>query len=105
MVVVVAGCGGTPPEDQVRATAQRTAEALTGPHPERACQYMADHDACIGSIALANSMRIEVSAAVGIPPDWRARLARTKVVVNGGTARFGRATYVRRGDRWLLDNS
>jgi hypothetical protein len=102
--MLIAACGGSTPADQVRDTARHVGEAVTSPHPERACQYMVDRDRCIGSIAVANSMHLEVAAAVGMPADWRSRLAKAKITVSGDTARLAKARYVRRGDVWLVDN-
>lgn len=104
LAILAAGCGGASPEDQVRDTARHIGEAVSGPHPERACRYMTDRDACVGAVAVANSMNLEVSAAIGLPDDWRDRIDKAQVKVSGDTAKFGKATYVRHGDLWLLDN-
>ena len=110
---VIAGCGGSPSaEEQVRDTARKGVQALTSDHPERACQYMVDRDACVGAAVLTRGM--DVAALTGIPEDWEEMLERATVVVKGDTATItgfdvngdgkpGR--YVRKDGRWLADNS
>jgi len=109
--LVLVACGGRSPEDRVRDTARAAAEAMTSSHPERACKYMVDRDGCVGSVALANSLHLEVAAAVGIPDDWRSRLRDARIKVSGDEATIADWTgdgkpgrYVRRHGEWLVDN-
>jgi len=109
--LALVACGGRSPESEVRDTARAVAEAVTSPHPERACKHMLDREACVGAVAVANSLHIEVSAAVGMPDDWRSKLRDARISVDGDTATIADWTgdgepgrYVRRNGEWLVDN-
>jgi hypothetical protein len=74
---------------------------------------MVDRDGCVGSVATLKALKLDPASAVGIPDDWRAKLERATIKVNGTTAtlagfdlnRDGKpGRYVLRGDRWLSDN-
>ncbi len=105
------GCGsGAPDEQQVKDTARKVGEALTSDHPERVCQYYADHDACVGSIVTAKALGLDLAAVAGLPDDWRARLDKATVTVQGDKAEVSDYTgdgkpgrYFRRGGRWLVE--
>lgn len=88
-------------------------EALLSDHPERACSFMVDHDACIGSVVTLKAMKLDAAATLNIPDDWRDQLERAKITVDGSTATLrgfdvngdGKpGKYVLRGGRWLVDN-
>lgn len=109
---MIIGCGGsTSDQDKIRDIARQSIEATLGDHPESACQYTVDHDACIGAIATAHALNIQVSAIANYPKDWRARVDRAKITVNGSTATMspvkpgGKPTrLVLRDGQWLVDN-
>jgi hypothetical protein len=111
VLIVLAGCGGSSDADQVRALTYRMVEATLSSHPERACQYMVDRSGCVGGVVAAHAIGLDVGAAAGYPDDWRKRLARAKITVNGDRATVSSIVdgghpvrYVRRDGHWLADN-
>lgn len=110
-LIVLAGCGGHSDDDQIRALTRRMVEATLSSHPERACRYMLDRSGCVGGVAAAHALGLDAGAAAGYPDDWRSRLSRAKITVNGDRATVSSivddghpAHYVRRNGHWLADN-
>lgn len=110
-LLLAAGCGGSSDQDKVRDTARQSIEAQLSDHPERACQYVVDHDACVSGVATARALKLDVAAIVGYPKDWRARLDHAKITVKGDTATMsainggGTPTrFIRRDGQWFADN-
>ena len=112
--LALAGCGASAspsPEDQVRDAARKGTEAIVSNHPERACQYMVDRDACVGAAVMVKGM--DVAAMVGIPENWESMLNRATVKISGDRAVLegfdinhdGKpGVYVKKDGKWLSDN-
>lgn len=111
IAAAITACGtSNQPENKVMATETAALEALTSDHPERACKYLTSPQACLDSVATARAMGLDVTAVLGVPDDWRSRLEKSRVTVNGATATLSAGPagktvhFVRRGNRWLVQN-
>jgi hypothetical protein len=72
--------------EQVRLTEGKALAAITGEHPEDACQFytVGSHDSCLQGAMMAKLMHVKTSSIY--PSGWEKRLARAKVIVHGDTA-------------------
>jgi len=103
-----AGCGGAAtPDEQVRATEVQILAAATSDTPGSMCKFALAQDDCLQGIVMAKAFGIDLKAL--IPEDWRDRVAKAKITVNGNRATAAaiggdsdKTEYVKRQGQWLF---